>query len=79
MSTIRKITVGKEVQNSVSYVVGGKPPFANVAEMKDFKITQITERDGFYLMFVSNEKNESHLWKKLPVNDSTSVEYKIEE
>jgi hypothetical protein len=79
MSTIRKITVGKEIQNSVSYVVGGKPPFASVSEMKDFKITQIIEKDGFYLMFVSNEKNESHLWKKLPVNDSTSVEYKIEE
>ena len=78
MSEIRKITVGKEIKESVSYIVGGKPPFSNLSDMKDFKIHQIVEKEPYYLLFVSRG-NESHLWKKLPMNDSTTVEYKIEE
>jgi hypothetical protein len=79
MSEIRKITVGKEIKDSVSYVCGGKPPFAKVSGMESFTITQITEKEDKLYIYVTNQKNETHLWKKLPINDSTTIEYKIDE
>lgn len=73
MSIIRKISVGVNYKDSMTYVVGQK---AHDSEhvIHSMRYDQASKSIKVY---VSNEKNEVTLWKEFNQNVALSVEYNV--
>lgn len=74
---VRKITIGTDITKSMNYVVGGiqklfvdKTPIVKT-------ISEIEEKEDCFEIYLG-ENGESQLWKRLPKNNETYVEYVID-
>lgn len=75
---IRKITVGLEMHNQMNYILDTMHNFTVEGEKQKRQIKNILEEDDSYLIYLLGENNEVQLWKKIPKNDLTTVEYVID-
>lgn len=74
---IRKVSIGTDLEKSMNYVVGARHKIY-VGDTPSFKnISAIEETESHYEIYLDSE-DESSLWKKIPKNDQTAVEYVIE-
>jgi hypothetical protein len=77
-SKIRRVTVGLDMNNQMSYLLGAKHSVF-VEDKKELrKIQNIKETDNHFLIYLEGENNEIQLWKKLPKNNMTTVEFIID-
>lgn len=75
---IRKITVGTDMKNQMVYSIDTKRMFELEDKTKVFKeIKLISEEEEHYLIYIAEDR-EIQLWKKLPKNNLTTVEYVID-
>lgn len=75
---IRKVTVGNEINNQMNYVVGSMHTFFIEGERQKREIRDIIETEDHYMIYLLGENNEVQLWKQLPKNNQTSVEFIID-
>lgn len=75
---IRKISIGTELNSLMSFSLGSKHPFYIDGEKCLREIHNIMEAEEHYMIYLINTNGEIQLWKKLPKNSSTSVEYVID-
>jgi hypothetical protein len=75
---IRKISIGTELNSLMSYSLGSKHNFYVDGQKVVREIQNITETETAYLIYLLGTENEIQLWKKLPKNNSTTVEYVID-
>ncbi len=75
---IRRVSVGTEMNNQMSYTVGGKHTFFVDGEKTAREVRNIQETEDAYLIYLLGNDNEVQLWKKLPKNNATTVEYVID-
>lgn len=75
---IRKISVGLDMKNQMSYSLGSKHGFTVDKERIAKEIVNIMEDEEHYLIYLLGENNEVQLWKKLPKNNLTTVEFVID-
>jgi hypothetical protein len=75
---IRRITVGLDMHNQMSYYLGSKHNFFIEKEKVTREIHNILEEEDHYLVYLLAPNNEVQLWKKLPKNNLTTVEYVID-
>lgn len=75
---IRRVTVGTDMNNQMSYTVGGKHTFFVDNEKTTREVINIKETEDSYLIYLLGNDNEVQLWKKLPINNATTVEYVID-
>ncbi|HEY6143746.1 MAG TPA: hypothetical protein VIV55_10080 [Flavobacterium sp.] len=78
-SKIRRVTVGLDMNNQMSYLLGAKHS-VYIDEKKELrKIKLIRETDNHFLIYLEGEVvDEAQLWKKLPKNNMTTVEFIID-
>jgi hypothetical protein len=77
---IRKLSIGKDVRDAIHFVINAEKTvvLSNGKTDKRF-INEIKETEFNYLIYVkSDETNEVQLWKKVPKNDFTHVEYIVD-
>lgn len=73
MRVIRKITTGPDYKNGMHFEVG-KPVMRESHTVKDIICTDVET----YQVWVSNDKNETILWKtieKVPVHVEHKIDY----
>jgi hypothetical protein len=76
---IRKITVGPDMSNQMVYSIDSKRPFFLEDGSKVLReIKTILEKEDGFFIYIASENNEIQLWKKLPKNNLTTVEYVID-
>jgi hypothetical protein len=75
---IRKISVGLDMNNQMSYFLGSKHTFYIDGDKISREIQNILEDEEHYFIYLLGENNEIQLWKKLPKNNLTTVEYVID-
>jgi hypothetical protein len=74
---IRRITVGLDMKNQMSYYLKGRHTIPVEDQKVTKEITLILEEEKYYLIFLG-EDHENQLWKRIPKNDLTTVEYVID-
>jgi hypothetical protein len=78
MSNIRKVTIGTEINTQMSYSLGSKHSFFLDGQKVSREIHNIIENENSFFIYIINPEQEVQLWKKLPKNNSTTVEYVID-
>jgi len=80
---IRKITIGKEPNSTMNYSLGSSQSVLIESKIQKRIISDmllgknpITEKFVYFVYLTNGE--ETHLWKELPINDVTSLEYVID-
>ena len=84
---VRRITVskvffetlpsGQVIERSMVYSVNNNHIFTIDGVRYDKKIHEIIENETHLLIYVESE-NEVQLWKKIPKNDTVTIEYLID-
>lgn len=74
---IRKLSVGKEIKEQFHYILNGKFPVPINGELVQKTISSILENENSYDIYLKSG-NEVQLWKTLPKNDVTAVEFVID-
>jgi hypothetical protein len=75
---IRRITVGTDMNNQMSYTVGGKHTFFVDGEKTAREVRNIQETEDYFFIYLLGSNNEVQLWKRLPKNNMTTVEFVID-
>lgn len=75
---IRKISVGLDLNNQMNYFLGSKHTFYVDGQKIVKEVQNILEKENHYLIYVLGENNEIQLWKQLPKNNLTTVEFVID-
>lgn len=75
---IRRVSVGLDMNNQMSYYLGSRHSFYIEGEKKTREINNIMETETHFLIYLEGENNEIQLWKKIPKNNQTTVEYIID-
>lgn len=75
---IRKISVGLDMNNQMSYFLGSKHTFYIDGQKATKEVQNILEKEEHYFIYVLGDDNEIQLWKKLPKNNLTTIEYVID-
>ncbi len=75
---IRSITVGTDMNSQMSYRIGTRHSFRIDGEIITREVINIKEIEDSYLIYLLGNDNEVQLWKKLPKNNATTVEYVID-
>jgi hypothetical protein len=74
---IRKLSIGKEVKEQFHFILGSKFPVPIDGKMTDKTISHISENENSYDIYLKSG-TEIQLWKTLPKNDITSVEFVVD-
>lgn len=74
---IRRICIGVEPKNQFVYSVGGIFPLKIDQKTKEVKVENIEDSEKYFLIYV-NTGGEVQLWKKIPKNEFTTVEFEID-
>jgi len=74
---IRRICIGVEPKNQFVYSVGGIFPLTVNKTRKEVVIENIEDSEKYFLIYV-NTGGEVQLWKKIPKNEFTTVEFEID-
>jgi hypothetical protein len=75
---IRRVSVGLDMNNQMSYYLGSRHNFYIDGDKKTREINNILETETHFLIYLEGENNEIQLWKKIPKNNQTTVEYIID-
>jgi hypothetical protein len=75
---IRRVSVGTDMNNQMSYFLGSKHSFFIDGAKTTREIQNILETEEHYFIYLLGHDNEVQLWKKLPKNNFTTVEYVID-
>lgn len=75
---IRRVTVGTDLNNQMSYFLGSKHSFFIDGTRTAREIQNIMETEDHFLIYLLGDNNEIQLWKKIPKNNFTTVEYIID-
>lgn len=74
---IRKISIGKDIKEQFHYILNGKFPVPIDGKVVEKTISDFVENETSYDVYLRSG-NEVQLWKTLPKNDITTVEYQID-
>lgn len=75
---IRAVFVGKEPDHAMRYIVDNEHKVIIGGKPEKRKISQIIEDAEHFFVYLSNAENESMMWRKIPKNECTTVEFEIE-
>lgn len=76
-NTIRRLCIGLDPKNQFVYFIGGEHKLMINQKQKVVTVTDIQEAEKHFLIYV-NTGGEVQLWKKLPKNDVTTIEFFID-
>ena len=76
-NTIRRLCIGADPKNQFVYFIGGEHQLTIGGQRKTIVVSEILQAEKHFLIYV-NSGGEVQLWKKLPMNDSTTIEFSID-
>lgn len=77
---VRRVTVGHDKMNCMNYTVGSAHaiPSPDKKDPDMLTISSIEETEHFLLIYLKHGDDSVQLWKKVPKNQFTTVEYFID-
>lgn len=78
MNKVRKVTVDYGRQNAMLYTVGNEHPIVVDKTPVRLVIASIEETEMTLLIYLKHSDDSVQLWKKIPKNEFTTVEYFID-
>jgi len=76
-NTIRRICIGADPKNQFVYFLGGEHKLLIDGKQRTVTVKEIHETEDSYLIYVTTN-SEVQLWKRLPKNNTTTIEYAID-
>lgn len=76
-NTIRRLCIGADPKNQFVYFIGGQHQLTIDDKRRTVEVVEIMESEKHFLIYI-NTGGETQLWKRLPKNDSTTVEFTID-
>jgi len=76
-NTIRRICIGADPKNQFVYFIGGEHKIYIDGKPRVVIVSEILKTKKHILIYI-NSGNETQLWKELPRNDSTTIEFIVD-
>ena len=76
-NTIRRLCVGLDPKNQFIYSIDGEFSVKIKDKQQRISISNIEESEKHFLVYVK-VNDEVQLWKKLPKNDNTTIEFELD-
>lgn len=76
-NTIRRLCIGADPKNQFVYFIGGEHQLTIDGKRRTIVVSEILQAEKHFLIYVKSG-DEIQLWKRLPMNNSTTVEFAID-
>lgn len=76
-NTIRRLCIGSDPKNQFVYFIGGEHKLFIEGKQRVVTVTEITQSEKNFFIYV-NTGGETQLWKEIPKNDKTTVEFLLD-